>query len=78
MIFYLQLSAVICGCNSWIAIEKFANIKRAWFEQYLSLENGIPSHDTFWRVFTRIDPEQFQLFFQLNQSAAILSTPIGF
>jgi predicted transposase YbfD/YdcC len=62
-IFFMTLCAVICGCDGWVAIEKFANIKRNWFKQYLSLENGIPSHDTFGRVFSLIDPEQFQTCF---------------
>jgi predicted transposase YbfD/YdcC len=62
-IFFMTLCAVICGCDGWVAIEKFANIKRNWFEQYLSLENGVPSHDTFGRVFSLIDPEQFQTCF---------------
>lgn len=39
----------------WVAIEKFTNIKRHWFEQYLSLEYGIPSHDTFGHVFSFIE-----------------------
>ena len=58
---YVPLSAAISA--HWVAIEKFANIKRIWFEQYLSLENGIPSHDTLGRVFSLIDPEQFQTNF---------------
>jgi predicted transposase YbfD/YdcC len=62
-IFFITLCAVICGCDGWVAIEKFANIKRTWFEQYLSLENGIPSHDTLGRIFSLIDPEQFQTCF---------------
>lgn len=62
-IFFITLCAVICGCDSWVAIEKFANMKRSWFTQYLSLEHGIPSHDTFGRVFSLIDPEQFQVCF---------------
>lgn len=62
-IFFITLCAVICGCDGWVAIEKFANIKRTWFEQYLSLENGIPSHDTLGRIFSLIDPEQFQSCF---------------
>jgi hypothetical protein len=37
--------------DSWVAIEKFANMKRDWFEQCLSIEYGIPSHDTLGRVF---------------------------
>jgi hypothetical protein len=62
-IFFITLCAVICGCDGWVAIEKFANIKRTWFEQYLSLENGIPSHDTLGRIFFLINPEQFQTCF---------------
>jgi predicted transposase YbfD/YdcC len=62
-IFFITLCAVICGCDGWVAIEKFANIKRIWFEQYLSLENGIPSHDTLGYIFFLIDPEQFQTCF---------------
>ncbi|MFT5814618.1 MAG: hypothetical protein ACI9VT_002379 [Psychroserpens sp.] len=61
--FFITLYPVICGCDGWVAIEKFANMKRSWFEQYLSLEHGIPSHDTFGRVFSLIDPEQFQVYF---------------
>ena len=60
---FFALCAVICGCDDWVAIEKFANIKRTWFKQYLSLENGIPSHDTLGRVFSLIAPEQFQTCF---------------
>lgn len=41
-------------------IELFGNSKRAFFEQFLLLPNGIPSHDTFNRVFARLDPEQFR------------------
>jgi len=62
-IFFITLCAVICGCDGWVVIEKFAKMKRDWFEQYLSLEHGIPSHDTFGRVFSLIDPEQFQVCF---------------
>jgi len=62
-IFFITLCAVICGCDGWVAIEKFAQIKKNWFEQYLLLEHGIPSHDTFGRVFSLIDPEQFQVCF---------------
>jgi hypothetical protein len=51
-IFFITLCAVIWGCDSWVAIEKFAKMKRAWLEQYLSLEHGLPSHDTLGRVFS--------------------------
>jgi predicted transposase YbfD/YdcC len=62
-IFFMTLCVVICGCDSWVAIEKFAKMKQKWFEQYLSLEHGTPSHDTFGRVFSLIDPESFQVCF---------------
>lgn len=75
-IFFITLCAVICGCDSWVAIEKFANMKRNWFEQYLSLEYGVPSHDTFGRVFSLIDPEQFQVCFS-NWIKAIVKNVTG-
>ena len=62
-IFFIALCAVICGCDSWVAVEKFGKMKQSWFEKYLHLEHGIPSHDTFGRVFSLICPEQFQACF---------------
>jgi hypothetical protein len=56
----ITLCAVICGADSWVAVEEFGTTKQAWLETFLDLPNGIPSHDTFGRVFARIDPEQFQ------------------
>ncbi len=41
-------------------IEEFGNSKKEWFESFLELPNGIPSDDTFARVFARIKPEEFQ------------------
>jgi predicted transposase YbfD/YdcC len=61
--FFITLCAVICGCDSWVAIAKFGEMKRSWFEEYLELENGIPSQDTFGRVFSLIDPKEFQACF---------------
>lgn len=62
-IFFMALCAVICGCDGWVAVANFVRMKQSWFEQYLSLDNGTPSHDTFGRVFSLIDPEQFQVCF---------------
>lgn len=56
----IAICAVICGANDWVAVVDWGTIKIAWLKQYLVLENGIPSHDTFRRVFLRINPEQFQ------------------
>jgi predicted transposase YbfD/YdcC len=54
---------VICGADDWSEIELFGHAKEAFFKSFLPLPNGIPSHDTFGRVFARINPEQFQRCF---------------
>jgi hypothetical protein len=51
---------VICGAEDWVAIERFGQAKLEWFQTFLELPNGIPSHDTFGRVFGVMNPEQFQ------------------
>ena len=62
-ILVIALCGVICGADSWVDIELFGESKQQWFAKYLDLENGIPSHDTFGRVFARLDSEQFQRCF---------------
>lgn len=59
----IALCAVICGGDTWVEVEEFGQAKHAWLETFLELPNGIPSHDTFGRVFARLDPEQFQACF---------------
>jgi predicted transposase YbfD/YdcC len=56
----IALCAVICGADSWVEVEEFGKAKRTWLAQFLELPNGIPSHDTFGRVFARLDPTRFQ------------------
>jgi predicted transposase YbfD/YdcC len=56
----LALCGVVCGADSWVEIAEFGRAKLEWFQQFLHLPNGIPSHDTFGRVFARLDPEQLQ------------------
>jgi predicted transposase YbfD/YdcC len=56
----IAICAVICGADSWVAIETYGQAKQQWLQQFLELPNGIPSHDTFARVFARMDPQQFQ------------------
>lgn len=55
-ILILALLAVICGADSFVAIELFGKRKQAWLETFLDLPNGIPSHDTIGRVFATLDP----------------------
>ena len=55
----LVLIAVICGCESWETIEEFGKNKKVFLRKYLSLSNGIPSHDTIERLFKRMDNKVF-------------------
>jgi predicted transposase YbfD/YdcC len=55
----ITLCAVVCGADSWEEVEAFGEAKQDWLKRYLALPNGIPSHDTFYRVFARLDPEAF-------------------
>lgn len=59
----VAICAVICGAEGWTDIENFGNSKLSWLRTFLELPNGIPSHDTFGRVFSMIDAQEFQLAF---------------
>jgi predicted transposase YbfD/YdcC len=59
----IALCAVLCGANDWVAVETFGHAKEAWLRTFLTLPGGIPSHDTFGRIFARLDPEEFQRCF---------------
>jgi len=62
-ILVIAILGTICGADGWVEIEQFGYQKLHWLAQYLELRNGIPSHDTFGRVFSQIDPEEFQASF---------------
>ena len=57
-ILILAVCAVIANCDGWEEIEWFAQEREEWFSTFLELPNGIPSHDTFSRVFSRINPDE--------------------
>jgi predicted transposase YbfD/YdcC len=55
----IAICGVVCGCDDWQQIAVFGKNRKDWLGQFLQLSNGIPSHDTFERVFDRIDPAAF-------------------
>jgi predicted transposase YbfD/YdcC len=63
-ILVIALCAMICGADNFVAMETYGNSKYEWLKQFLELDNGIPSHDTFARVFARIDPNEFEKCFR--------------
>jgi predicted transposase YbfD/YdcC len=56
----IAICAVVAGAESWDDIEDFGKVKHDWLKTFLDLPNGIPSHDTFRRLFERLDPAEFQ------------------
>ena len=75
-IIVIALCAVIAGAQDWQAIETFGRKRRAWLQRFLELSNGIPSHDTFERVFDRIKPQAFQACFRAWVQAVSVSLKI--
>jgi DDE_Tnp_1-associated len=59
----IAVCAVICGADTWVDIEEYGRAKYAWLKRFLPLPSGIPSHDTFARVFARLEPEAFRTCF---------------
>jgi len=62
-ILLIGVISVICGADSWNEMELYAQEKEDFLRTFLDLPNGIPSHDTFNRVFSAIDSKQFELCF---------------
>lgn len=59
----IAVLATIAGADGWVEIEMFGREKEEWLRKFLTLENGIPSHDTFARVFSLLDPNAFEKCF---------------
>lgn len=59
----MALAAIICQCEGFDDMERFAKLKESWFRKFLKLPNGTPSNDTFRRVFSTINPKHFNRCF---------------
>jgi len=70
-ILVMAVCATICGADNWEEIAEFGESKREWFATFLELENGIPSHDTFRRVFILLDNIELKTLFVDWISSAI-------
>jgi predicted transposase YbfD/YdcC len=62
-ILVIAICAVICGADGWVEVQEFGQSKQSWFKRFLDLPVGIPSHDTFGRVFARLQPDAFEKCF---------------
>lgn len=60
----VAILAILCGADGWVAIETYGKAKEEWLKTFLELPNGIPSHDTFGRIFSQLDPEVLEQNFQ--------------
>lgn len=77
-IIVIAICGIICNADTWVDIQSFGEAKYNWLKQFLALENGIPSHDTFGRVFSIIDPEKFKKCFLnwINEISSLLNKEI--
>ena len=62
-IIFIAIASVICGAETWNDMENYGKSKEPWLKKFLQLPNGVPSHDTFNRVFSSLDPTELETCF---------------
>ena len=60
---FIAVCMVLCGAEDWPMVESLGKAKLEWLRRFIALPHGVPSHDTFSRVFARVKPEAFQSCF---------------
>jgi predicted transposase YbfD/YdcC len=68
-ILLITILGTICGAHNWVEIEQWGQAQESWLSEFLELPHGIPSHDTFGRVFALLDPESLHQAFVAWMSA---------
>ena len=73
-IIVIAILSVLCGAETWNEMEEFGQAKKSWLRTILKLSGGIPSHDTFNRVFSLLDPKSLEdSFIQWTNSVSSLT-----
>lgn len=62
-VIFMAVCGILCGADDWNSIELYARTREDWFRRYLKLPGGVPSHDTFNRLFSLLDPAHFHNIF---------------
>ncbi len=70
-ILIITILGTICGAQNWVEIEQWGQAQQKWLGEFLELPHGIPSHDTFGRVFALLDPESLHQAFVAWMSALV-------